>query len=63
MAWNTQPTDLPTSTDYEREFHPGAFYESPFTDIDEKGIARLSRPEQTAEIIRIVEEVNLSASA
>ncbi|SIT24899.1 type I restriction enzyme, R subunit [Gemmobacter megaterium] len=42
---------------------PGLFYESPFTDLDEMGIAGLFQPEQTAEIIRIVEEVNRSAAA
>lgn len=42
---------------------PGAFYESPFTDIDEMGIAGLFRPDQAAEIIKIVEDVNRSAAA
>lgn len=42
---------------------PGSFYESSFTDLDEMGIAGLFGPEQSAEIIRIVQEVNRSAAA
>ncbi len=42
---------------------PSAFYESPFTDIDEMGIGGIFQPEQTAEIIKIVEAINSSAAA
>ncbi|WP_425440033.1 hypothetical protein [Rhodovulum kholense] len=42
---------------------PGAFCENPFTDIHEIGIAGLFGPDQAAEIIKIVKDVNRSAAA
>lgn len=42
---------------------PAAFYESPFTDIDDQGIAGVFDREQTKTIIEIVRTLNGSAAA
>lgn len=42
---------------------PKAFYESPFTDINDMGIVGLFKPKQTAEIIQIVRNLNETAAA
>jgi type I restriction enzyme R subunit len=42
---------------------PERFYESPFTDIDARGIAGLFAPAQIREIVRIVERIKDAAAA
>jgi type I restriction enzyme R subunit len=42
---------------------PQSFYESPFTDLDDMGIAGLFDREQAAEIINIVRSLNAAAQA
>ncbi|WP_108484108.1 DEAD/DEAH box helicase family protein [Oceaniglobus ichthyenteri] len=42
---------------------PRLFYESPFTDINDLGLAGLFSKEQSAEIIRVVEQLNQVAAA
>lgn len=42
---------------------PGAFYESPFSDLDDMGIAGVFSKGQTAEIIQIVRGINEAAAA
>jgi type I restriction enzyme R subunit len=42
---------------------PQSFYESPFTDMDDMGIAGLFDRDQAAEIIRIVRTLNAAAEA
>lgn len=42
---------------------PKLFYESPFTDLDDMGIVGVFEADQTAEIIRIVKQVNQTIAA
>jgi type I restriction enzyme, R subunit len=42
---------------------PKRFYESPFTDIDDLGIAGVFRKDQAALIIKIVRNLNEAAAA
>jgi len=42
---------------------PSAFYDSPFSDIDDMGIAGVSTKDQAARIIHIVKRINGSAVA
>ncbi|WP_415714458.1 DEAD/DEAH box helicase family protein [Roseibium sp.] len=42
---------------------PAAFYESPFSDVDDMGIAGVFSKDQAAEIIQIVKGINQSAAA
>ncbi|WP_372988800.1 DEAD/DEAH box helicase family protein [Sulfitobacter sp.] len=42
---------------------PKMFYESPFTDLDDMGIVGVFGADQTAEIIRIVRQVNQTVAA
>ena len=42
---------------------PAAFYESPFTDIDDQGIAGVFNREQAKTIVEIVRTLNDSAAA
>ncbi|MEY8837661.1 type I restriction-modification enzyme R subunit C-terminal domain-containing protein, partial [Cribrihabitans sp. XS_ASV171] len=42
---------------------PASFYESPFTDLDDMGIAGVFSREQTQEIVRIVGRLNDAAAA
>lgn len=42
---------------------PATFYESPYTDIDDMGIAGIFNRDQTSEIIKIVRELNASVAA
>jgi type I restriction enzyme R subunit len=42
---------------------PKRFYESPFTDFDDQGIAGVFQMEQAALIIKIVSELNEAAAA
>lgn len=61
-ANQTQFIDLAINSLCENGFiDPSAFYESPFTDVNELGIAGIFGPEQTAEIIRIISDLNKAA--
>jgi type I restriction enzyme R subunit len=42
---------------------PKRFYESPFTDFDDQGVAGVFKPEQVKELITIVRNINKSAAA
>ena len=42
---------------------PATFYESPFTDLDDMGIAGIFDREQTSEIIQIVRMLNAAVAA